>query len=78
MSGTTKVATTSGAASTEYEFRHLVLPRSTSRTAAVRLLTDQAEYGCWELARLRRRPDGSRDVLLRRTIMRWRRDRPGG
>jgi hypothetical protein len=63
------------AARTEYEFRRLILPRTTSRTAAVRLLTDQAEYGSWELARLRLAPDGSRDVLLRRTILRWRRDR---
>lgn len=61
---------------TEYEFRRLVLPRSTSRNAAVRLLTEQAEYGSWELARLRLQPDGSRDVLLRRTILRWRADRP--
>ncbi len=61
-------------ARTEYEFRRMLLPRTTSRTAAVRLLTDQAEYGSWELARLRVRPDGSRDVLLRRTILRWRPD----
>jgi Family of unknown function (DUF5703) len=65
-------------ARTEYEFRRLVLPRTTSRTAAVRMLTEQAEYGHWELARLRLQPDGSRDVLLRRTILRWRPDRPVG
>lgn len=69
---------TGTAARTEYEFRRLLLPRSTSRTAAVRLLTEHAEYGCWELARLRLQPDGSRDVLLRRTILRWRRDRGDG
>jgi hypothetical protein len=60
------------AARTEYEFRRLTLPRGVTRTAAQRLLTDQAEYGHWELARLRLSPDGSRDVLLRRTILRWR------
>lgn len=73
MTAHTNLGTPPGAAHTDYEFRRLHLPRTTSRTAAVRLLTDQAEYGSWELARLRLRPDGSRDVLLRRTILRWRR-----
>ena len=42
---------------------HLVLylPRGTSRDAARRLLTDHAEYGEWELARLRLFADGSRE-----------------
>ncbi|MHB1614932.1 MAG: DUF5703 family protein [Actinomycetes bacterium] len=56
--------------SIEYEFEHLVLPRGTSRADARRLLTDRAEYGHWELARLRLNPDGSRRVWLRRTIIR--------
>jgi hypothetical protein len=55
---------------TEYEYRHLYLPRGTSRNAARRLLTDQAEYGRWELARLRLHADGSRRVTLRRRIIR--------
>ncbi|NDL55981.1 DUF5703 family protein [Phytoactinopolyspora mesophila] len=65
--------TSAFAHATEYEFRHLVLPRDTSRGAARRLLTEHAEYGRWELARLRRFPDGSRKVTLRRKILRVRR-----
>jgi len=57
-------------AMTEYEVRHLVLPRGTSRGAARRLLTEQAEYGGWELARLLLYPDGTRKVWLRRRIIR--------
>ena len=55
---------------TEYEYQHVYLPRGTSRGAARRLLTDQAEYGHWELARLRLYPDGSRRALLRRKMIR--------
>ena len=55
---------------TEYEFRHLRLPRGTSRSAARQLLAEHAEYGHWELARLRLFPDGTRAVVLRRRIMR--------
>jgi hypothetical protein len=54
----------------EYEFRRFRLPRTLSRAAVRRLLTDQAEYGGWELARLRLYPDGTRRVELRRRIMR--------
>ena len=50
----------------EWEHQHLYLPRGTSRGAARRLLTDHAEYGHWELARLRLFADGSRRVVLRR------------
>jgi hypothetical protein len=53
----------------EWEFRYLYLPRGTSRGAATRLLTDHAEYGHWELARLRLSADGSRRVTLRRKII---------
>jgi hypothetical protein len=54
------------------EFTYMVvhLPRGTSREAARRLLTDHAEYGAWELARLRLYADGSRKVTLRRRIIR--------
>jgi len=55
---------------TEYEYRRLRLPRGTSRNAALRLLTDQAEYGRWELARMRVYPDGRREATLRRRIIR--------
>lgn len=54
----------------EYEFQQLHLPRGTSRSTARRLLTDHAEYGHWEIARLRLYPDGSRKVTLRRRILR--------
>jgi hypothetical protein len=53
----------------EYEFQHLYLPRGTSRGAATRLLTDHAEYGHWELLRLRLAADGSRRVTLRRRVI---------
>ena len=57
-------------AAMEYEFRRLRLPRSWSRSTVRRLLTDQAEYGGWELDRLRLFPDGTRRVILRRRIIR--------
>ncbi|MEU8138945.1 MULTISPECIES: DUF5703 family protein [Streptomycetaceae] len=55
---------------TQYEFQQLHLPRGTSRSDARRILTEQAEYGLWELERLTIRRDGSRRVLLRRRIIR--------
>jgi hypothetical protein len=58
-----------GGAMGEYEFQHLYLPRDVSRGAATRLLTDHAEYGQWELLRLRRFADGSRRVTLRRRVI---------
>lgn len=54
----------------EYEYQQLFLPRGTTRGDARRLLTDRAEYGHWELARLRLYPDGSRRVWLRRRVIR--------
>jgi len=59
-----------GCPMTEYEFRSLYLPRGTTRGAAWRVLTAEAEYGRWEVARLRLYPDGSRRVLLRRKVIR--------
>jgi hypothetical protein len=53
----------------EYEFQQIYLPRGTSRGAAARLLTEHAEYGHWELQRLRLYADGSRRVVLRRRII---------
>jgi Family of unknown function (DUF5703) len=54
------------------EFSYLVvyLPRETTRDAVRQILTDHAEYGRWELARLRLNPDGSRKATLRRPIIR--------
>jgi hypothetical protein len=54
----------------EYSYMVLYMPRSLSRDAARRILTDHAEYGHWELSRLRLYPDGSRKVTLRRQIIR--------
>ena len=54
----------------EYEFRSLYLPRGTSRSAARRFLTDEAEYGHWELARVQLFMGGARRVWLRRRILR--------
>jgi hypothetical protein len=54
----------------EYSYLVLHLPRGTPREVARRILTDHAEYGDWELARLRRSPDGSRKATLRRQIIR--------
>jgi hypothetical protein len=52
----------------EYSYRVVYLPAS--RDAARRILTDHAEHGDWELARLRLYPDGSRKATLRRQIIR--------
>lgn len=56
----------------EFEYQRVFIPRETSRTAALRLLTDHAEYGHWELDRTRLYPDGSRKVILKRKIIRAR------
>jgi Family of unknown function (DUF5703) len=56
----------------EYEFRRFRLPRTLSRSAVRRVLVDHAEYGGWELSRLRLYPDGTRKVELRRRIIRVR------
>jgi hypothetical protein len=57
----------------EWEYQRLRLPRGVSRRAAQQLLTEYAEYGHWELDRLRLYPDGTRRVVLRRRIIRQRR-----
>ncbi|MEU6994397.1 DUF5703 family protein [Streptomyces sp. NPDC046465] len=54
----------------EYEFVDVYVPRGVTRKEATRLLTDHAEYGHWELDRLRLHPDGSRRVRLKRRIIR--------
>ena len=56
----------------QYEYRVLTIPRSTSRNDARRLLTEEAEYGRWELARTRLFAGGDRKVWLRRKIIRVR------
>ncbi|WP_283139307.1 DUF5703 family protein [Rhizohabitans arisaemae] len=54
----------------EYSYLVLRLPREMSRDAARQILTEHAEYGDWELDRLRLYPDGSRRVWLRRKVIR--------
>jgi uncharacterized protein DUF5703 len=54
----------------EYSYLMLYLPRGTSRDDARRILTDHAEYGDWELTRVRLLADGSRKATLRRQIIR--------
>jgi Family of unknown function (DUF5703) len=61
----------------EYSYLVLYLPRGTSRDAARRILTDHAEYGSWELSRMRLYPDGSRKATLRRMIIRQARAQLG-
>jgi hypothetical protein len=57
----------------DYEYRVLQLPRTLSRADARRLLTEQAEYGRWELSRVRLYAGGVRRVWLRRRIIRVQR-----
>ena len=49
-----------------YEYQRMTLPRTVSRDGAREILTLHAEFGEWELARLRLYPDGRRLVTLRR------------
>jgi hypothetical protein len=54
----------------QYEFRVITLPPRVSRAEARQLLTEHAEYGRWELARVRLYAGGMRRVWLRRKIIR--------
>ena len=56
--------------SADHEYRVLSLPRGTSRSDARRMLTEHAEYGRWELARVQISFGGARRIWLRRRIMR--------
>ena len=50
----------------DYEYAPLRLPSNVDRVTAVAQLTLQAEFGGWELARVRLYPGGVRKVVLRR------------
>ncbi|MEU0544308.1 DUF5703 family protein [Nocardia sp. NPDC005978] len=52
--------------SDEYEYVPLRLPPEMNRVTASMRLSIQAEFGGWELSRVRAYTDGSRRVLLRR------------
>ena len=50
----------------DYEYAPLRLPPGTDRVTATVQLSLQAEFGGWELARVRLYADGTRKVVLRR------------
>ena len=52
----------------DYEYVPLRLPSNVDRFTANAQLTIQAEYGGWELARVRLYADGTRQVMLRRKL----------
>ncbi len=56
----------------EVEVGRMSLPWSMSHRQVQRVLTEQAEQGGWELMRLRRYRDGSRQVWLRRKVIKGR------
>lgn len=58
--------------SAHYEYRLVTFDRSTSRADARTALTDEAEYGRWELARMSLYAGGLRRAWLRRKIIRVR------
>lgn len=70
--------------SDEYEWVPLRLPPEVTRLSASTRLSVEAEFGGWELTRVRLYTDGSRRVLLRRMKSRldgagsngWRPDQP--
>jgi len=53
-----------------FEWRVVDINRDMSKGEARTLLTEQAEYGQWELARSVRYMGGARRVWLRRRVMR--------
>lgn len=60
-------------AGVEYEFRTVSFSKQVSRAETRTILTEEAEYGKWELARTRIGMGGTRTVTLKRRIMRVRR-----
>lgn len=54
----------------EYELRIVTVGRGLSKQDAKEMLTEEAEYGRWELDRTRIYMGGVRKVWLRRRIMR--------
>jgi hypothetical protein len=57
-----------GSETMDYEYAPLRLPSNVDRLTATAQLTIQAEYGGWELARVRLYADGTRQVMLRRRV----------
>ena len=54
----------------EYETWHIDFPRTRTRAEIRQALTEHAEYGKWELWRVRRYLDGRSRVWLRRRLIR--------
>ncbi|MBC7559495.1 MAG: hypothetical protein H7270_09090 [Dermatophilaceae bacterium] len=54
----------------EYQYRVLVFPSGVSAGDLSRAITQEAEYGHWELSRLLMYFGGARKVWLRRKIIR--------
>lgn len=59
--------------SSRLEWRVIEIPRDVPRADTRSLLTEQAEYGRWELARSQILYGGARRVWLRRRVMRVQR-----
>lgn len=62
----------SGRRPEDYEFQIITVPPRTSLSAVRASLTDEAEYGRWELARTRKYIGGGKKVWMRRRIIRVR------
>ncbi|EWS82685.1 DUF5703 family protein [Brachybacterium phenoliresistens] len=56
----------------DYEFQIVTIPRGVSISAARSSVTEEAEYGRWELARTRMYIGGAQKVWMRRRILRVR------
>lgn len=56
----------------DFEVQTVKLPHTASRNQVRKLLTEEAEYGHWELVRLRRYRDGSTTAWLRRKVIKVR------
>jgi hypothetical protein len=54
------------AADAEWEYAPLRIPADVTRMNAAAQLSLHAEFGGWELARVQRYVDGTRQVILRR------------
>jgi hypothetical protein len=54
----------------EYQYRVMVFPSCVSAGDLCRAVAQEAEYGHWELSRLRLYLGGARKVWLRRKIIR--------
>ncbi|MDN4479049.1 DUF5703 family protein [Demequina lignilytica] len=69
------VVPTRGTASADsrYEWRVVDIARDVSRSEARAVLTEQAEYGRWDLVRSQLFYGGARRVWLRRRVMNVRR-----